>query len=1373
MNNDDEHMAARAMTLNEAVTDFHALYVLDERSGRLRALEEYQRRFPGFEHIIHAEYALLSGAPDALQAERLRTADWAPSDAGLESGREIGPYRLVRMLGRGAQGTVYLAEHRQLHCSRALKVLANAWLFSSGHRARFEREARTAARLDHPAICGVHDFGRERDLDYIAMRYVEGHTLSNALGSASERWRKSVSKDAPAIAGPEPRLPLRPLSRVELHVVLAFFQQAAAALQVAHDAGIIHRDVKPGNIMVTPSLTPVLLDFGLARVLKDTPDGVTRTGDLIGTRGYMAPEQILGVRDVDARVDVYALGVVLYECLTLTRPQAHATEDSLVHAVRHDSIRDVRSLNPSLSRDIAIVVTTALQTDRERRYRTARDLEEDLGRVIAGEPILARPLSWRERCVRWGKRHAGVLVTIVAIASTLVLLVAISWGVLLYEERNHALERERRAAERVAFEAKIQATLERAYVLPGSINLHDRVRDSVDTLRSGGVDLAPEEAVDREHAATPSSVAMERGNATRTLWLAFQLVEDIDSLRDQHDTRTSARAHPAPDELAGLRAAVARFLDDNLDPTSVAVWRAYESHTGTIAESTTSAALASSALLPRLMLTHLAWSSGDAGLAERALSDDVLEDEDRTLRRLALMERGTVQFRQREFADARRSFEMSQWSASRPNVFDHLNLARVAAAELQSEVAQAHLRRALELEPNNAICRASLAEVLTLLGDVAAAEKEAWAAIDADPRYAPGHFQLGQALMLRGREADALDSLNEALVLSDHSAAMEERVETALAWTADESALFGHITDLQRDIAPSAFWLAVQANLQLSMGNVQDALALAESGLAVTPDHLASMVARAQVYLLIADADTALAAFDSIVALHPDSADAHSARAQCLDRLQHTDAALDALFEAVRLSPRYWRDLSDYVTAHGELPVQRRVVLELDERDIAVPIPLSISARSRLRAARELRSVLEKAASAPSDPNVVLFCSTLANGRQSDRSTVHGAIFRHSHVASMAAQQALRDVPRALRAALGRADAAAVFVHLSSCIEALPEGAVRALAQAHSALATDDYEEAAERFTEWSTLSRSDAGAQAEVVDLLLRYGESHIAVGVVDHWDVALDPILRTLAARSYLAAGRITDALRVAALEPQSRDLTLVLSDCQLRTGAAERTIQLLDGLRPYQQVLPEALCLRARALAALGDSVKAEAVLHEAPDVARTPALSALARELVASSGRDLGEELAAVEALPDGVRLSQPLDAKRATRLSLACDDGLALLLARACAQSLSIERAPDAAQDIKAAEDPTRTRGAARSLALEILEHHLAWCRLQFASSASADELRDRCRFELRGVLTAPEFAPLRDRASSSAEAVRSLRYFDEVRRTLGTTLRAL
>jgi serine/threonine protein kinase len=260
-------------------------------------------------------------------------------------GKTIGPYKISSLLGKGSMAMVYKAYQPSLERYVALKVLPAELQKEPGFSYRFRREARTAAKLEHPHILAVYDFGQEHGLSYIAMRYVEAGTLQDLIGETLDLWH-----------------------------VADLVGQIADALDYAHEHGIVHRDVKPTNVLLYRDNYVLLADFGLAKALDGTQQ-ITATGVVLGTPAYMSPEQARG-EHVDQRSDVYSLGVILFELLTGQLPfEADTPLDMLMRLVS-DPVPFPREINPSIPVPLEMVLMKALAKLPEERYQSAGELAQ-------------------------------------------------------------------------------------------------------------------------------------------------------------------------------------------------------------------------------------------------------------------------------------------------------------------------------------------------------------------------------------------------------------------------------------------------------------------------------------------------------------------------------------------------------------------------------------------------------------------------------------------------------------------------------------------------------------------------------------------------------------------------------------------------------------------------------------------------------------------------------------------------------------------------------------------------------------------------------------------------------------------------------------
>ncbi len=441
-----------------------------------------------------------------------------PAPGGPALPQHFGPFTLVELLGEGGMGTVYLAEQARPRRRVALKLIRHGHL-SPDLLERFRREAEFLGQLEHPGIARVFEAGEQDSggarIPYLAMEYVEGeglrrHCERNALGA---------------------------------HARLALLAKVARAVHHAHVRGVVHRDLKPGNILVDGAGEPRILDFGIAMALDDggEPQRLTRFGELVGTLHYMSPEQLGGdARRVDQRSDVYALGVILYELLSGEHPHALGNS-SLIEAARivqEQAPRALAKARPALAGDVDTLVMKALQADRDQRYQSAAELAEDIERHLSDRPILARPPSAAYLASKFMRRHRlGVAAAAVALLSLLAaVVVSLHFALAEAEARREAVAR-----------AEANAAVSRFLV---------DMLTSADPERAMGERLTLREALDRaadSASATLDEQPLVQAQVKGTLAASYRSLGDIARAETLFDEALALAGDDADEDSVQLR----------------------------------------------------------------------------------------------------------------------------------------------------------------------------------------------------------------------------------------------------------------------------------------------------------------------------------------------------------------------------------------------------------------------------------------------------------------------------------------------------------------------------------------------------------------------------------------------------------------------------------------------------------------------------------------------------------------------------------------------------------------------------------------------------------------------------------------------------
>lgn len=437
--------------------------IADEFTNRLNRgeqplVDEYLERYPDLAPILAQVLPMLEAVRQCVPDAAADQPDFCVDE---EESRRLGDFRIVREIGRGGMGVVYEAEQISLRRQVALKVLPFAGVLDPRQLQRFRNEALAAAQLRHPNIVSVYGVGCERGVHHYAMEFIAGHTLAEVVETLRDRKHQSTlpadGNNPPRSFAGQAELPaFAPATSTVIAAfstdressgagwyrrIAALGRQVADALEHAHQNGVIHRDVKPANLLLDGCGKVYVTDFGLARIESDA--SLTMTGDVLGTLRYMSPEQALNDRVVvDHRTDVYSLGVTLYELLTLRPAFAGNDRQKLLQQIASEEPIALRHLSPRIPKDLETIVLKAMQKDRDDRYDSAGDLAADLGRFLGNHPIEARRPTFVQRAAKWSRRHTALVwsATAILLVATLAFAASTFWVI---GERNAA----RRAAE--------------------------------------------------------------------------------------------------------------------------------------------------------------------------------------------------------------------------------------------------------------------------------------------------------------------------------------------------------------------------------------------------------------------------------------------------------------------------------------------------------------------------------------------------------------------------------------------------------------------------------------------------------------------------------------------------------------------------------------------------------------------------------------------------------------------------------------------------------------------------------------------------------------------------------------------------------------
>ncbi|MGH9376463.1 MAG: protein kinase domain-containing protein [Terriglobia bacterium] len=766
----------------------------------------------------------------------------SPPGVLLDPGTNFGPrYQIEALIGRGGMGVVYKAYDRELDRTVALKLVRPDLTFDPESMRRFKQELLLASRVSHKNILRIHDLGDVDGVKFISMAYVEGEDLHHFLKQAR---------------------------RCPVEQVLAIGRQLAAALDAAHGEGVVHRDLKPQNVLIDSNGHAYVMDFGLAKSLEADSSMMTHAGAILGTPRYMAPEQVEG-KPADARSDIYALGLILYEMATGEMPFSGESVTQMMMQRLTQKPKDPKLVNPALPRHLASVILRCLETDPAKRYQAAREIQQDLGSGDVSKPFqsrssvqitLAVPASRRSRLL------AGIV--------TLVLLVGIA-ALIVYKLKHPAPALPRTGASGVPSlaQGKFVAVLP-FHVLGGAASL-DYLAEGLDEAINAklfalkGVHVASPAAVDQSlKKGSVAAIARELG---ANLVLRGTLQGDAKKIAVVVSLQDVAGGHllwarefsGVPDDLLTLEDQISGALIDALElhPGSQELAREEQHPTENMAAYNlylkgreALRGLPNTETVQKAMDYYKSALQQDSGfaLAYAGLADANL--------------RMYKQTRDRIWVDeaTQAASQAQQLNSSLPEVY--IALGNVYSATGKNAEAMQVLTRAVALAPNSDEAYRQLGNAYQAGGEESKAIAALKKALQIDPYYWVNADELGKAYDGAGDYEKALGEFQQVTHLAPDNAAGYEN--TGNVYT-QEGKFSQAVPALERalQLSPSFWHYSNLGSAYLYVKRYADAAKMLEKAAAINPNQEALIGNLAEAYLFAGQKDKAHETFDKAIAL--------------------------------------------------------------------------------------------------------------------------------------------------------------------------------------------------------------------------------------------------------------------------------------------------------------------------------------------------------------------------------------------------------------------------------------------------------------------------------------------------------------------------
>ena len=790
----------------------------------------------------------VAGVGDPGPLEKLARVEVAPSSQGKTTARagkllgELGDYELLEEIGRGGQGVVFRARQKSLNRNVALKVIGLGQWATPAHLKRFRLEAEAAASLDHPYIVPIYEVGEQDGQCYFSMKFIEGGQLDE------------VVKHTP----------------ISIRQAAELMAKVARTVHYAHEHGILHRDIKPGNILLDAKGETHLTDFGLARLV-ESESTVTRTLEVLGTPSYMAPEQAAGDNAKLTRAtDVYGLGAVLYQLLTGHPPFAGGTTYETIKLLLETEPRQPRLWNPKIDRDLSTVCLKCLGKDPQRRYSSALALAEDLERWLKHEPIRARRTGVLTRGKKWVRRNPT---TAVLTALLVALLAAIS--VIIWKSE---------LAGRSPITGIAVLPFENASNEPNTEYLSEGISEalinSLSELQQLRVIARPTAFHYKRKDVEPRRVGRELGAAAVLTGKVRQMQDALSVQVDLVDTATGAQIWGARydrkiADLVAIKQAIAQEVTAKLklklsgeeqrrlvkrDSTNAEAYQFYlrgryfwNKRTSDGIKQAIEHFQQSVERDPNFALGYVGLADSYTGLtfynfaapheampkakesAIKALTlDDTLAEAHATLAHILINYDWNSSAAEKEF---KRSIELNPEYATAHQWY----AIHFLTATGRLEEAVQEMKKALELDPASLVMNTFMGATLSYTGRYDEAIDQCRRTIQMDPNFAVAHWHLGLAYEQKQLLDEAIEEFRKAISLSGGSPLMKAALARAYAKaqkTHEANEMLNELNELAKRQYASAYELAT---IYVALGNNEEAFQLLAKAYAEHSFHLVNL----------------------------------------------------------------------------------------------------------------------------------------------------------------------------------------------------------------------------------------------------------------------------------------------------------------------------------------------------------------------------------------------------------------------------------------------------------------------------------------------------------------------------------------------------